>query len=113
RVNHLVLYGTYARGWGRRAGIGADPRAIETRETMHKLIELGWGQDNPAFRQMFTSLFMPEGGPEQQRWFNELQRVSCSPQNALKFDNTFAQIDVTGLLRRVSVPTLIMHARQD
>jgi class 3 adenylate cyclase/TolB-like protein/Tfp pilus assembly protein PilF len=80
---------------------------------MHRLVELGWGQDNPAYRQMFTSLFMPDGGLEQQQWFNELQRVSCSPQNALRFDNTFADIDITGLLPKVSVPTLILHARND
>jgi class 3 adenylate cyclase/TolB-like protein/pimeloyl-ACP methyl ester carboxylesterase/Tfp pilus assembly protein PilF len=113
RVNHLVLYGAYSRGWAKRTGQVVEARAIETRETMHRLIELGWGQDNPAFRQMFTSLFMPDGGTEQQRWFNELQRVSCSPQNAMRFDNTFAAIDILQLLQRVSVPTLIMHARND
>jgi len=113
RVNHLILYGAYARGWAKRTGKTPNPRAMETRETMHRLIELGWGQDNPAFRQMFTSLFMPDGGPEQQRWFNELQRVSCSPLNALRFDNTFASIDIAQLLPKVSVPTLILHTRND
>ena len=28
-------------------------------------IEVGWGRDNPAFRQIFTSLFIPGGTPEQ------------------------------------------------
>jgi class 3 adenylate cyclase/pimeloyl-ACP methyl ester carboxylesterase len=113
RVDHLVLYGAYARGWGKRTGEVTSPKVLETRQAMHRLIELGWGQDNPAYRQMFTSLFLPDGGLEQQRWFNELQRVSCSPQNAMRFDNTFADIDITGLLPKVSVPTLILHARND
>jgi len=113
RVSHLILYGSYARGWGKRVGLALSPEELETREAMHKLIALGWGQDNPAFRQMFTSLFIPDGGLEQQKWFNELQRVSCSPQNAVKFDEIFAQIDVASILPRISVPTLIMHARQD
>jgi pimeloyl-ACP methyl ester carboxylesterase len=119
RVNHLILYGAFARGWSKGAGtygLGASPKELETSEAMKampKLIEFGWGQDNPAFRQVFTSMFVPDGGLEQQRWFNELQRVSCSPQNAAKFYETFLQIDVADLLPRVSVPTLVMHARQD
>jgi TolB-like protein/pimeloyl-ACP methyl ester carboxylesterase/Tfp pilus assembly protein PilF len=113
RVNHLVLYGAYARGWGKRVGSKTTPHALKTREAMHKLVEFGWGQDNPAFRQMFTSLFVPDGGPEKQSWFNELQRVSCSPQNALRFDGVFADIEITRLLPKVSVPTLILHARHD
>jgi TolB-like protein/pimeloyl-ACP methyl ester carboxylesterase/KaiC/GvpD/RAD55 family RecA-like ATPase/Tfp pilus assembly protein PilF len=113
RINRLVLYGAYARGWGKRVGPGSQESAIETRETMGKLIELGWGQDNPAFRQVFTSLFVPEGGLDEQRWFNELQRVSCSPRNALRFDEVFKEIDVVSLVSKVNVPTLIMHARHD
>jgi len=97
RVRHLILYGAYARGWGKRGESEASKRALETRKTTQKLIELGWGQDNPAFRQVFTFLFVPEGGLEEQRWFDELQRMSCSPQNALKFDEVFSGIDVTSL----------------
>jgi pimeloyl-ACP methyl ester carboxylesterase len=110
RVSHLVLVGAYALGWARR---NQDQKAVERRKAMSKLIEVGWGQDNPAFRQTFTSLFMPDAGPEQMRWFNELQRISCSPENALRFDETFANIDVTELLPMISVPTLIFHARHD
>lgn len=110
RVNRLVLYGSYALGWAKRR---QDPQGLERREAMNKLIEFGWGQDNPAFRQMFTSLFIPDAGPEQMRWFNELQRVSCTPENALKFDSVFANIDVTELLPKITAPTLIIHARQD
>lgn len=110
RVSHLIIYGSYALGWAKRP---EDPEGITIREAMRKLIEVGWGKDNPAFRQAFTSLFIPEAGPEQMRWWNELQRVSCPPANALKFDSVFANIDVSSLLRKVSVPTLILHARHD
>jgi hypothetical protein len=53
-------------------------------ETMVKLAELGWGQDDASFRQVFTSQFIPKGTPEQHRWFNELERVSSSPRNAAR-----------------------------
>ena len=39
----------------------------------------GLGQGPSAFRQVFTSLFIPDGTTDEVRWFNELQRVSATP----------------------------------
>jgi pimeloyl-ACP methyl ester carboxylesterase len=46
-------------------------------------------------------------------WFNELQRISASPEDAVR--NLIAQgdVDVTALLPKVSAPTLVMHARDE
>jgi DNA-binding CsgD family transcriptional regulator len=77
------------------------------------LVEIGWGRDNPAFRQVFTSLFIPEGTPEQVRWFNELERLSCSPEQAARTIAAFGQIDVSALAAGVACPTLVLHARGD
>ena len=77
------------------------------------MIRLGWGQDNPAFRQVFTTLFMPDATPEQTRSLNELQRRTTSSANAVLFEEAFYALDVTDLARRVPVPTLILHARND
>ena len=77
RVSHLILHGGYARGrlfWER------SPFSQEEAEVMIRLAELGWGQDNPAFRQFFTTQFIPGGSPEQHQWFNELERISTSPR---------------------------------
>ncbi|MCI4345804.1 MAG: alpha/beta fold hydrolase [Thermoplasmata archaeon] len=110
RVSHLILYGAYALGWAKRQ---ENPQDIEIREAMHQLMKLGWGRDEPTFRQMFTTQFIPGATAEQMRWFNELQRVTCSTENALKFDETFGQIDVRDLLPRVRVPTLVLHGKAD
>jgi pimeloyl-ACP methyl ester carboxylesterase/DNA-binding CsgD family transcriptional regulator len=110
RVSHLVLHGAYARGWLKR---NSTPRHRHEAETMTKLAELGWGKDNPAFRQFFTTQFIPDGTPEQHRWFNELERVSTSPQIAARFFRVLNEIDVTELARRVACPTLVLHSRQD
>ena len=77
------------------------------------LVRLGWGQENPAFRQIFTSQFVPGGTKEQIDWWNEMQRVSASPENAARFLAAVGDIDVTDLLARVTVPTLVMHARDE
>ena len=79
KVSHLVLLGAYGRGMLRR---GVSPQHREEAETLVKLIRLGWGRDNPAFRQVFTSQFIPGGSREQHQWFNDLERVSASPENA-------------------------------
>lgn len=80
---------------------------------MGVLIRRGWGQNNPAFRQMFTSLFIPGATQEHMSWFNELQLKSVSAENAARLHNAFGKIDVTRLLPQVSTPTLVLHARDD
>jgi pimeloyl-ACP methyl ester carboxylesterase/DNA-binding CsgD family transcriptional regulator len=110
KVSQLILYGSYARGRFKR---NLSPEQVEEVETLLKLMEVGWGRDNPAFRQVFTTLLMPEATVEQMRWLNELQRLSASPENAVRFRNTFYSIDVSDLASQVSVPTLVLHARKD
>jgi pimeloyl-ACP methyl ester carboxylesterase/DNA-binding CsgD family transcriptional regulator len=109
RVTHLILHGGYARGRLKRNL----PHMREEAELMIRLAELGWGQENPAFRQFFTTQFIPGGTAEQHRWFNELERVSTSPTNAARFMRVFNDIDVVDLLPRVSCPTLVFHSVRD
>lgn len=110
RVSHLVLYGAYARG---RLMREPTPRQSEEARLMVKLIELGWGRENPAFRHAFTAQFIPGGTHEQLCWFDNLQRVLTSPANAARFLRTFNRIDVTKLAPLVSCPALVLHARHD
>ena len=110
RVSHLVLYGGYARGRFNR-----DLSAVEMleAETMINAIRVGWGQQNPAFRQLFSTLIMPDASPLQAQQLNELARVSAAPETAAQMERAFYEIDVTDLARRVTVPTLILHSRLD
>ena len=110
RVSHLILYGTYARGWLRR---DISPQERAEREAMMTLTLHGWGRDVPAYREPFTRTFIPEASEEQRNWFNELQRITCSPENAVRLQHAMGDIDVTGLLPQVVVPTLVLHARGD
>jgi DNA-binding winged helix-turn-helix (wHTH) protein/pimeloyl-ACP methyl ester carboxylesterase len=105
RVSHLVLYGGFARGRFRR-----DP---DHARTLLSIVEQGWGNENPAFRQFFTSLFFPDGTPEQMKWFNDLQRITSSTENALRIMQATGEIDISDLLPQVRVPTLVLHCRND
>jgi pimeloyl-ACP methyl ester carboxylesterase/DNA-binding winged helix-turn-helix (wHTH) protein len=109
RISHLVLYGSFARGRRKRGS----PIEVANSDAMITLIRQGWGQENPAFRQLFTSLFIPEGTEEQRAWFNDLQRITTSPENAARLRQTVDDIEVTDLLRQVKAPTLVLHCRGD
>src|SRR5688572_25045843 len=67
RVSHLILYGGYARGVSRRRNSEKE----RLYRAMIDLVRLRWGDDNPVFRQVFTSRFLPGGSDEQIGWFNE------------------------------------------
>jgi pimeloyl-ACP methyl ester carboxylesterase/DNA-binding CsgD family transcriptional regulator len=110
RVSHLVLYGGYARGRLQRQ-ISAQQR--KEAAMMVELAEIGWGRENDAFRQFFTTQFIPDGTAEQHRWFNELERVSTSPHNAAQFFRIFDDIDVTELAHRIACATLVLHSDRD
>jgi class 3 adenylate cyclase/pimeloyl-ACP methyl ester carboxylesterase len=110
RVTHMILFGGYAVGWAKRARSDAER---EQGAAMLTLVRLGWGQENPAFRQLFTSQFIPGGTKEQIDWFNDLQRISTSPEDAVRNLIATGDTDVSALLAQVSVPTLVMHARDD
>jgi pimeloyl-ACP methyl ester carboxylesterase len=110
RVTHLILYGGYSVGWAKRARSAAER---EQGTAMLTLARHGWGQENPAFRQLFTSQFIPGGTKEQADWFKELQRISASPDDAVRNLVANGDTDVSALLAQVRVPTLVMHARDD
>src|SRR5262249_11386105 len=109
RVSHLILCGGYAQGWRARG----DPDEIARRAAIGTLMQQNWGKDNPAFRQLFTAFFVPEATREQMEWLNELQRKTLSPENAARFYDVFANIDISALLHKVTAPTLVLHARSD
>jgi len=111
RVSHLILYGGFATGQNKRPNVTAEAR--ERAAAMKTLVKQGWGSDNPAFRQIFTSLLMPAATKEQMEGFNELQRLSGSPEGAVRYMDTTDDLDVRELLSQVKAPTLVMHARDD
>ena len=109
RVSHLILYGGRHKGWRLYGGAEEQQR----RAAMVSLIRTGWGQDIPAFRQLFSSLFIPDATREQMDWYNELQRRTVSPENAARLHEENGKVDIAGILGQVTVPTLVMHASGD
>ncbi len=91
KVSRLVLCSGYARGRGVRA-VGADEQRAAALDL--ELARVGWGRDDPAFRQVFAAQFLPDGSRSDWAAFDQLQRRTTSPENAVRFLTQFAGIDV-------------------
>ena len=104
------MYGGYIRG---RLHRNLAPEQLAEQDVLIQLIKVGWGKEHPAFRQVFSTLFLPEGTPEQLQAFNELQRITSSPEIAASIVSGFQRINVIDQARRITQPTLVLHARGD
>ena len=108
RVSALVLYGGYAKGWR-----FSSETVVRQQEAILLLTRLGWDQDNPAFRQIFTAEFMPGASKEQFDAFTELGRRCTSAECAAQHLNATGSVDVVSLLGRIRAPTLVLHVIGD
>lgn len=108
RLTHLILYGGYARG---RKFRGPEQRLHET--ALISAIRAGWTDPNPTFRHVFSMLFLPNGTAEQMAWYDDLQRRSTSAETAVRLCDARGSIDVIEFAQRVTVRTLVLHARED
>jgi len=109
RVSRLILYGGYSKGWAQRP----ESEGYRRYRAIVDLVQLGWGKDNPVFRQLFAAQFVPGASPEQFAWFNELCRRTTTPEIATRLLTARGDLDVRNLLPSVRVPTLVLHARHD
>ena len=109
RVSRMVLYGGYARGALRRG----TPATKQAYQAMADLARAAWGKDNPTFRQVFTSRFIPGGSQEQLQWFNDLCLKTISDEVVADLIEARGAVDVSASLADVRTPTLVLHARGD
>jgi DNA-binding winged helix-turn-helix (wHTH) protein/pimeloyl-ACP methyl ester carboxylesterase len=109
RITKLVLHGAYALGRNKRDTAAESDQAA----AYLTLIRQGWGYPDSAFMRAFSSLYLPDGLPDQIKWFSDLQRVTTSPANAIKIRQACDDIDVLDLLPHVRAPTLVLHSRNE
>ncbi len=110
RVSHLVLLNAY--GQGRQVRAQTEAERLEA-ETLVNFVRIGWGRDNPAFCQFFTNLFIPDGTPEQHRWWGDLERITATADVAAQLLWHMQRIDVSDLAVKLRIPTLVAHSRGD
>ena len=108
RVSRVVLYGTWARGRYERG----ENEARQSR-LLIELMRLGWGGAVPAFRQVFSSIYIPSAGEEQKRWYDELQQASSTGEMAARLWESRAGTEISDTARHMTRPALVLHVRHD
>lgn len=111
RVGRLILFGSYARGRALRGAVTA--RADEEQTLLLSLTRVGWGGGNPAYRRVFTNLFMPDATDAEITGYEEMQARSASAETAAAIREASYHTDVTAAACALTVPTLVMHVRDD
>ena len=110
RVNRLILYGTGALGRRRKARTDADDRQLDA---LAELMRVSWGGDEPVFQRVYNARFIPDGPLEMWRAFDELQKRTAPPKNAVRLWQSFQFNDATDAALTLRLPTLIVHAREE
>ncbi len=108
RVTRMIFYGSYA-------GALPDPtdEDLEMDEAIDRIIKVGWSRPTPEFRRVFTTMMIPGASEEQMSWLDELQRVAVTADTLYRARRQRVRADATGDLRRLTVPTLILHSVGD
>ncbi len=110
RVSCLVLLGGYLRGRLQRN----DPEQEKLCEASRLMIRDGWGSNYPMYRSFFTNSFLPDAPQDVRNKFDELQRMSISPENALRVFDMNAHVDVpVEMAAQLRVPVLVAHSEGD
>jgi DNA-binding winged helix-turn-helix (wHTH) protein/pimeloyl-ACP methyl ester carboxylesterase len=110
RVSHLILCGSYSRG----ACYRGNAELLKARCALETLVEVKFGESNPSFFQLVTDFYIPDGAsPEEQDWFKDLQLISVSSRNLVKFMRACDEINVRSILSKVTVPTIVFHSSGD
>jgi pimeloyl-ACP methyl ester carboxylesterase len=100
-VDHLVLYG----GWARGPDIAPEP----VREHVVGLVRGHWGLG----ADVLTDIFAPEASSGVRSALAAYQRQASSADTAAELLALCYRIDVTASLGRVRAPTLVLHREHD
>ncbi|MBI1885875.1 MAG: adenylate/guanylate cyclase domain-containing protein [Chloroflexi bacterium] len=104
RTSALAMYGTW-----RPSPAILPPRSDDQMEKAMEAIERTWGQgvDLPRFAPSLAS------DPHFKQWWTRLQRLSASPGSAGALLLMNYDIDISGILPTIRVPTLVLHRTGD
>jgi pimeloyl-ACP methyl ester carboxylesterase/DNA-binding CsgD family transcriptional regulator len=111
RVSRLILFGGFATSY--HSTSHPDPAVRREGDLMLELAELGWGNDSPAFRQVFAARFLPDATLAQWRAFDERQRATATPEVAVRYLRAMYGMNVKEAATRVRCPTLVLHPTRD
>jgi class 3 adenylate cyclase len=108
RISALALVNSFAR-W-RRAPDYPIGMPDATLEKLVSLYEQHWGQDPAMLALTAPSI---AGDAHMQDWFMRMQRLAMPPGAATRQYRWVLDLDVRAILAAISVPTLVLHRRDN
>ena len=103
RVTALILYGTILR----------QPLDDETASATLSLIKRHWGSNEPAFRDFFRGLMVPDATDFEMSLFTQALANAGDVGDAAAFWQSMTEQNSTAAAGRIRVPTLVLHRRDD
>jgi pimeloyl-ACP methyl ester carboxylesterase/DNA-binding CsgD family transcriptional regulator len=101
RVDRLVLYSSYARGWA----LTSDRQ----HESMKALIRSNWALGALAL----AAVLVPNGSRRDLNWFSRFQREATTAEMAVRLLDAVRGHDARQALATVRAPTLVLTNRHD
>jgi len=101
KVSHFILYASYANG--------QKLAKEDVRNAIISLVKASWGMGSKAL----ADLFMPDASSDWVKLFSRYQRESASAEVATGMIKLIYQLDVTDLLHKIKIPTLVLHRKND
>jgi pimeloyl-ACP methyl ester carboxylesterase/DNA-binding CsgD family transcriptional regulator len=109
RVTCIVLYGSMVNGVFH---YGTQEEMDESRAVI-TLVREGWTRENPVYRDLMSSVALPDATTEQRAEMSALEQKSVSAPNAARILTAIASLDVTSRLPEITPPVLITHSLED
>jgi DNA-binding CsgD family transcriptional regulator len=80
---------------------------------MLELTRLGWGKENDAFMQVWSSTFQPGGTLDYLRSWAEQMRLATTAEKAVRLLEIGWSADVREAARKLKCPVFVIHAERD
>lgn len=80
---------------------------------MLELTRFGWGQENSAFMQVWSSMFQPGGTLEYLRSWAEQMQLATTAEKVVRLLEIGWNVDVSDAARRLKCPVLAVHPERD
>ena len=109
RVSAIVMLGSFPLGRAQRN----NPQDRARAEALRSMMRAGWDDEYPSLRDHLAQIILPGASIEDRDLYAADMRQMISPENAGRYREVIDNIDVTHLLKKVTVPCLVLHSRGD
>lgn len=109
RVSRFALFGGCSTGW-RHPEWG---EISEKTEAIMAVARLGWDSEEPTFRRLTVAAVVGGAPPAISAWLDDYLRQSIDAKMSVQMIEAIADFDYNDTLRKLAIPTLILHANDD